>query len=116
MTPQEQELIMSMALGPGRDRAVSPDEVLRHFGTPDGQALGLSLLQDAIRRRDADDVEMALIVAATFGFNRDYLDPLIQLTNWEWHHKHEDVVSALGQLHSPEAVDALEWMARWVPG
>jgi HEAT repeat protein len=116
VTPEEQELIMSMAVVPGRGHEVSPEEVLRHFGTSDGSALGLSLLRDAVERRDADDVEMALIVGATFGFTMDYLDLLVELTSAEWHHKHEDVVSALGQLRTPDAVDALEWMAQWIPG
>ena len=45
----------------------------------------------------------------------DHLDLLVQLASADWHHKHEDVVSALGQLRSPAAVEALYHAAWWVP-
>jgi hypothetical protein len=37
------------------------------------------------------------------------------LSQTDWHHKHEDVVSALGQLRAPAAVDALYHAAWWIP-
>ncbi len=88
MTPDDRAAVMSLVVVPGRGRQGSPEEVLRHFGTVDGKALGLSLLRDAVDRQDSLDVEMALIVCATFGFTMDHLDPLVRLVWADWHHKH----------------------------
>jgi hypothetical protein len=106
---------MSLAFVPGRGCAGSPEDVLRHFGAADGQGLGLGLLGDALDRRDGLDVEMALMVCAVFGFTTDHLHLLVQLATAGWHRKHEDVVSALGQLRDPAAVSALYHAAWWVP-
>lgn len=67
MTPEEQELIMGLAVGLGEGPTRTLDEVLAHFGESDGETLALRLLRDAMERRDADDVEMALIVKAAAG-------------------------------------------------
>jgi hypothetical protein len=115
MTPEDRRVISSLVAVPGRGRRGSPEEVLRHFGSADGRALGLRLLRDAVERQDGMDVEMALIVCATFGFTMDHLGPLVLLASADWHHKHEDVVSALGRLRSPTAVEALYHAAWWVP-
>jgi hypothetical protein len=115
VTPEDRAVVLSLAAVPGRGRAGSPEAVLRHFGTTDGRVLGLGLLRDAVDRRDGLDVEMALIVCAAFGFTMDHLDLLVQLVSADWHRKHEDVVSALGQLRAPAAVDALYHAAWWVP-
>lgn len=115
MTPEDRNVISSLVVVPGRGRRGSPEDVLRHFGTTDGCALGLRLLRDAVDRQDGLDVEIALIVCATFGFTMDHLDLLVQLASADWHHKHEDVVLALGQLRSPTGVEALYHAAWWVP-
>jgi HEAT repeat protein len=92
---------------PGRPPTVTPEEVLQHFGADDGKALGLQLLRQAVQDRDRDDVEFALIVCYKFGFEADHLDLLLQLADADWHRRHEDVVTALGNLKDPRAVDAL---------
>ena len=58
---------------------------------------------------------MALIVCATFGFTMGHLDLLVQLASADWHHAHENVVSALAQLRAPAAVDALYHAGWWIP-
>ena len=115
MTPEDRAAVMSLVVVPGRGRRGSPEEVLRHYRATDGKVLGLSLLRDAVDREDGLDVEMALIVCATFGFTMGHLDLLVRLVWAGWHHKHEDVVSALSQLRAPAAVDALYHAAWWVP-
>jgi hypothetical protein len=110
---EDRAAVMSLVVVPGRGRRGSPDEVLRHFSATDGK--GLSLLRDAVDREDGLDVEMALIVCATFGFTMGHLDLLVRLARAGWHHKHEGVVAALGQLRAPAAVDALYHAAWWVP-
>lgn len=88
MTPEDRRVISSLVFVPGRGRQGSPEAVLRHFGTPDGRAIGLSLLHDAFDRQDGQDVAMALIVCFTFGFTMDHLDLLMQLALAGWHHNH----------------------------
>ncbi|MFB7214741.1 hypothetical protein [Streptomyces sp. NPDC056255] len=87
---------------PGKGRTRTIDEVLAHFGESDGGVLALRLL------RDADDVEMALIVHGAAGAPaEEFLEPLTELFPAEWHRKHEDIVSTLGKLRSPRTVPTL---------
>ncbi|MEU7390106.1 hypothetical protein [Streptomyces tanashiensis] len=116
MTPEEQDLIMGLAFVPGMDRTRTLDEVLAHFGESDGGALALRLLRDSMERRDADDVEMALIVhGAADASAEEFLEPLIELFPAEWHREHEDIVSMLGTLRSPKTVPTLAKATHWVP-
>ncbi|MCX4509219.1 HEAT repeat domain-containing protein [Streptomyces sp. NPDC058423] len=116
MTPEEQDLVMGLVLVPGKGRTRTLDEVLAHFGESDGGALALRLLRDAMERRDAGDVEMALIVkAAADASGEEFLEPLIELSRADWHKRHEDVVRMLGKLRSPKTVPALGEATRWVP-
>jgi hypothetical protein len=43
VTPEDRHVISSLVVVPGRGRQGSPEDVLRHFGTTDGCALGLRL-------------------------------------------------------------------------
>ncbi|GGY40929.1 hypothetical protein [Streptomyces djakartensis] len=116
MTPEEQDLIMDLAVGLGDGPTRTLDEVLAHFGESDGGALALRLFQDAMERQDADDVEMALIVhGAADASVEEFLELLIELFPAEWHRGHEDIVSMLGTLHSPRTVPTLVLATRWVP-
>lgn len=78
-------MITSLATVPGHGQPSPPEAVLRYFGTTDGQQLGLDLLREALRRRDEQDTEMALIVCFTFGFTSDHLQPLLELSSGDWH-------------------------------
>ncbi|NNN34395.1 HEAT repeat domain-containing protein [Streptomyces sp. S3(2020)] len=90
--------------------------MLAHFGESDGGVMAFRLLRDAMERRDADDVEMALIVhAAADASVEEFLEPLIELFPAEWHREHEDIVSMLGRLRSPQTVPTLVLATRWVP-
>ncbi|MBZ3905473.1 HEAT repeat domain-containing protein [Streptomyces griseiscabiei] len=116
MTPEEQDLIMGLAFVPGVGRTRTLDEVLAHFGESDGGALALRLLRDAMERRDADDVEMALLLhAAADAPVGEFMEPLIEMFPAEWHREHEDIVSMLGRLRAPRTVPTLVLATRWVP-
>ncbi len=115
MTPEDRSLIFRLAVVPGGPPPISRQDFLEQFGAPDGVALGLQLLRDAIGRRDGVDVEYALTVCFTFGFTEDHLPLLLSLATAEWHQRHEDVASALDDLRSPRSVDALTHLAEWVP-
>ena len=114
MTPADRQVICGLAFIPGRGRQGSREDVLRHFGTTDGHALGLRLLRDAVDRQDGIDVDAALMVCAAFA--ADHLELLVQLASADWHRRHEDVATALDHLRAPAAVDALYHLAWWVPG
>jgi hypothetical protein len=62
VTPDERKLILSLIISPRNTNGGDPGAVLGHFGTTDGPGLGRSLLAEAIRQKDATDVELALIV------------------------------------------------------
>lgn len=115
MTPEQQRLVLSLIVAPGSGRQSSLDEFLRLFGASDGRNLGLELLRDAVERRDAVDVEMALIVCSTFGVTTGHFELLLELASADWHFKHEDVVTALGRYRRPDAVDVLYGATQWVP-
>ncbi|MFC8920780.1 hypothetical protein ACFT5C_34125 [Streptomyces sp. NPDC057116] len=116
MTPEEQDLIMGLGIAPGEPPTRTIDEVLAHFGESDGGALALRLLRDAMERRDADDVEMALLVHfAADAPVEEFVEPLIELFPAYWHKGHEDIVSMLGTLRSPMTVPTLVLATRWVP-
>ena len=114
MTPQERSLVLELAGVPGRD-PLPKDEFLRQFGASDGMQLGLTLLRDAVQRRNAEDVEWSLIVCFSFGFLPQHFDLLVDLAFAEWHQRHEDVASALAEFRSPAAVKGLVHLAQWVP-
>jgi hypothetical protein len=114
VSPEERSLVMALFVVPGR-QAMSNEQFLKEFGAADGTALGLDLLRDAVDRRDPVDVELALVVSFRFGFTEGHLQPLITLAFADWHQRHEDVASALGQLRSPASMDALVHLAQWVP-
>lgn len=114
MSPEERSLVMALFVVPGR-QPMSNEQFLKEFGAVDGRALGLDLLRDAVDRRDPVDVELALVVCFRFGFTDGHLQPLLILASADWHQRHEDVASALGELRSPASVDALVHLARWVP-
>ncbi|MEU3605684.1 HEAT repeat domain-containing protein [Streptomyces sp. NPDC035033] len=116
MTPEEQDLVMGLVFVPGEGRRHTLDEVLAHFGEPDGEALALRVLRDAMERRDADDVEMALILhAAADASAEEFLEPLTELFPADWHRGHEDIVTILGRFRSPRTVPTLALATHWVP-
>ena len=115
MTPEDRQVIYDLVFVPGQGRQGSPEAVLRHFGTVDGRALGVSLLSDAVDQEDGDDVEAALTVCFAFGMTAGHLELLVLLAFADWHRRHEDVASALDCLRAPGGVGALFHLTEWVP-
>lgn len=111
MTEQLKELIIDMAL-----HRVTHEDFLHQFGdSTKGSELAANLLAEAYRDRDAVGVECALIVAFTFGIEQRNLPVLCELVGADWHYKHEDVVSALGELADPRSVDVLRRATEYMP-
>ncbi|TWJ07767.1 hypothetical protein LX16_4929 [Stackebrandtia albiflava] len=106
---------MSLVVYPGGRKPGNGEDILRHFGVEDGKSLGKELLRDAILNKDAIDVELALIVVNTFGFEDAHREFLVELSYADWHHSHEDVVSVLGRLRHPDTIDAIFRATQWIP-
>ncbi|MGJ6966501.1 HEAT repeat domain-containing protein [Streptosporangium sp. G11] len=115
MNEEDARVILSMGIVPNEPREGTPDDILRHFGTNDGHELGLRLIKDAVRRKDGYDVALAMMVCHAFGYTMDHFDVLVELSYADWHKKHEDVVSNLGKLKAPAAVEALYHATQWIP-
>ena len=94
---------------------LSPEEFLQKWGASDGSKLGFDLLVDASQRRDSDDLEDAMAVCFTFGFGAAHFPVLIELSDAQWHSRHEDMITALDSYQSAEAVDAFKRATKWIP-
>jgi len=104
MTPDEQQTVLDAV-----SKRISEEEFLRRFRIrrADGGKLALTILEKAYREKAAIDVELGLYIGFHFGFTAEHLDILCRLSEAEWHIRHEDVVTPLGELHDNRVVDAL---------
>lgn len=116
MSSNDEEVILKLVRSPWEPvPRITRAELLDHFQTRDGKALGLRLLNESVGERYADGVELSFIVAKQFGIDDDYFDQLTKLAYADWHHKHEDIATNLGKLRRPDTVDSLHHLAVWVP-
>jgi hypothetical protein len=65
-------------------------------------------LESAIREQSADLAETAVYQAFKVGLHPIYVPSLVIVADAGWHLRQEDVVRALQQLRSPDAIDVLE--------
>ena len=114
MTPDERKTVFKLVNLPGQDNSPEAivrrkEEFVREFrpSVDDRRKLSQELLEEAYAERDPIDVECALTVGFSFGLSAACLDVLMQLADADWHHSHEDVVSALDELQDKKAVDVL---------
>lgn len=114
MTPAQRELIEEFWWTGQDPPTLTNEEFLRRWGAVNGTELGLDLIREAMVSRDPDDLEYAMTVWRQFGLP-DANHMLVELAFADWHHQHEDVASALQDLHPADAVEALVHLAIWVP-
>jgi hypothetical protein len=114
MTPDERKMVSQLVTRPGQDNSADAitrrkEEFARQFRpwVSDRMKLTLELLERACAERNATDVEYTLVIGFSFGFSSAHLDALMRLADADWHHRHEDVVSALDKLRDRRAVDIL---------
>lgn len=115
MSPEFVDLVMGLCQGPGFGPKYTPREFLRLVGEPDGTALALRILNEAISEQSSLGVEMACILGSVFGVSDEFVEPLSLLVVQDWHISHEDAVGLLDDLRSPAAIPALEAAAGWIP-
>jgi len=111
MNPEQRQLAHSLVIQPpSGDRRISKQDFSVRFPAAlDGDKLALSVLDDACRDKNTEDLQCALIIGHVFGFSPQHENSLCQLVLADWHTSHEDVVSALTKIgaNSDKAVDAL---------
>lgn len=114
MTPEQSEAVLALVHRPA-EPAPDPTDLVRRTGRTDPTTWALLELQGAIGRRSADDVELAMVVAAVFGEDDRFVAPPTQLLETDQHVQHEDAASALDGLGAGSAVPALVHAAHHVP-
>ena len=116
LTEEQRAFCLQLGIYPNEKQKIGKDEFQRRFPSAlEHGKLAVSLLEQAYEAKDADDLECAMIVGATFGFNEQHASILCRLLEVDWHHSHEDVISALDRLRCETAVEALFQATQWVP-
>lgn len=113
MNSRQRDLVH--ALVGSRRKPISRVKFLCLWGATDGRALALDQLLDAIARRDADDLEYALIIGFRFGPDDRFREPLKLVALQYWHTRHEDVVAMLVDVLDESCFEVLEFLSAWVP-
>jgi hypothetical protein len=104
MDPAKQKLVIDLAL-----RRMSTDEFVSQFGVDlrrDHEFVHHALRQ-ALDQKSGDDVECAMILAHKFGLSASWAPTLSALLRQDWHHSHENIASALQDIHDPSTVEDL---------
>jgi hypothetical protein len=66
------------------------------------------ILNEALTSKNADQVDFAMSLASYFRFwNANLVDILNKLLLWDWHYRHEDIVSLLQGMKSPSSIEPL---------
>jgi len=111
MTKSEVQLIYSLINSEGPN-----ENFLKVFrGGVSRRGLAKKLLDEAIQSRDSVEIECALIVGFSFGFDEDCLNDLLILLKMDEHRSHENVVMALDDFSSSDAINELYHMTQWTP-
>ena len=116
MTEEQRKLCRDLIIFPNGQSRITKEEFLRRFPSAvEHGKLASRLLEDAYRAQDGEDLECALTIGFAFGFAPEHTKTLCHLVEADWHVRHEDVVSALDKLRSPETVEALFRATQWIP-
>ena len=116
MTEEQRKLCRDLIILPNGQSRITKEEFLHCFPSAvERGKLASRLLEDAYRTQDGEDLECALTIGFAFGFAPEQTKALCNLVEADWHVRHEDVVSALDELHSPETVEALFRATQWIP-
>jgi hypothetical protein len=116
MTEEQRKLCRDLIIHRGGQGNITREDFLQRFpsAVEDGK-LALKWLEEAYRAQSKEDLLCTLVVGFNFDFGPEHLDILRHLVDLDWHYSHEDVVSALDHLRTPDAVDALFRATQWIP-
>jgi hypothetical protein len=67
----------------------------------------LANLNHALKSRNSDEIDGALLAAFQVGLRHEFVSSFIGLLDLPDHHRHEDIVGGLQELKDPRAVDAI---------
>ena len=117
MTPEEKRSLVEFAVAEvsavGLLGAASRERLRARF-RPDAvhdASFVSSVLREALRSQDADEVECALYVANIVGLSPQHAGGLRDLILETWHRSHEALVSLLDDYRDPRLVDAFYTVA-----
>ena len=117
MTEDERELCWGLLRDARGRRRISHHDFLRQFPSAlEGGKLPLRLLEEAYQAQSDEDLLCAMLVGFSFdAFGSEHTEILCRLVDHDWHSCHEDVVSVLDQLRTPDAIEALFRATQWIP-
>jgi len=72
-------------------------------------------IQEAIRHKASEYLEMLLCICSWDGVNNRYTKLLCNLLNADWHEWHEDIVMLLDEIKDPESIDSIYEIALKIP-
>ncbi len=111
MTSDERALVLEMVT-----KELPKGVFLQRFrSAKDGKKLTLTLLEEGLHGRSTEDVDCAILVGFTFGFDATHIDALCSLAVEEWHHSHENIVMALDKINDGRAIDTLFHLTQVIP-
>lgn len=115
MTPEDRKLIEQLYVSREQPEPISSEDFLRRIGKSDGTQVAHQLLMEAVESKSSLDLELALRVAFRFGVDQRFTPPLSHALYGDWHVSHENIVSLLDKLRSPDAIPSLVHAVRHVP-
>lgn len=103
LNSEQRELVKDYLLG---DMSADDIAAALAVGVDELPGVGARIVAAAVRERDALDLQLGMGIGFHTRLTDEYVAPLLDAIDGEWHGNHEDVVSVLDDLRRPEAVDA----------
>jgi|HubBroStandDraft_2_1064218.scaffolds.fasta_scaffold23264_3 hypothetical protein len=114
MNELERKLCHQLVMMPDGRVGIGQEEFVRQFPSAVREGrLSLELVHEAVRSENSDDLMCTMVIGHVFSFGPEHVDLLYGLVDSVWHQSHEDVVSALDDLRTPDAIGALFRATQW---
>lgn len=104
MTNEEKKIIMDFML-----KNITKEDFLKLYpiDIKNNNTYILEALEDAYQKKNAEDVEYALLLGFSFGLSKNHVPILIKLLSVDWHYKHEDIAQLLQNFKDPRSIECL---------
>jgi hypothetical protein len=108
MNQDEREACRALIL-----KQLSREQFLAKFPSApaDRELAVLERLQNAYDTQDEDGTQYSVLIGHVLGFSNVHVPLLCNLLDCDWHHSHEDIVSALDRLRDARAIPFLKRIA-----